>query len=99
MQTGSQAEISMQDHVGTPTRCPLGDGPASPGCPETESWPDTRLIMLKRSTKTALWLITLCLLAGCFSFRPGFSMSDKEYFQDSPCIVIHASTYALRWRY
>jgi len=55
-----------------------------------------------RVAKTSVLLFAACLLAGCGAlFGPGFSMHDKEYFSESPHIVVRTNTnaYSLRWRY
>ena len=43
----------------------------------------------------------LGILAGCcaYCFGPGFSMSDPQYFSESPYIVVKPDGYCLRWRY
>src|SRR3954463_13179416 len=57
--------------------------------------------LIMRSLQTSLCLGILCLLAGCVGFRfgPGFSMNDKEYFMEPPCVVVRTNAYSLSWRY
>ena len=46
-------------------------------------------------------LFALLLSCGCVGnhFRPGFSMTDPQYFSELPYIIAKPEGYSLRWRY
>ena len=47
-----------------------------------------------------LLLATLGTMTACgLRFAPGWSMTNKDYFQEPPFVVVRGNTYALRWRY